>query len=974
MPRFLNWLAGSLSRPEPRPRRATRAGRRPALEMLESRLLPTVSMYPVRMGPPGQQSVVEEIRVDSAPTAIAFAQVGGTIMVSANTDIVDSDWTNTRVFRPGDGPATIDASLAGIQRVEIHEEWGNNIVAIIATLDPVTIFSGARDRITVGDGTGNVLGIGGTVDVVGSAGGTSLTVNDQGDAAPHTVNLDGGSITGLAPAAITYAPSQVSSLTVQLGGGADTVNVAGTSVPTSVVCGASATINVGNGSVLGIGGALNIVAGAGHPTINVNDQNDPGAPDVSLRTVTGDGSTSTITGLSPAPITFDNTRTAAVNLDLPGGSSLTLDGSNDPTSRTVNVDEDFSGRFGYDAGEIAGLIPATITYPLVTVALVTLHTGTGNETVNVLEEGGLHNKPMTLVGHSSHTTVNVGNYGSGAGNGNALGILGALTVTNAVAGGTTLNIDDGADAFNHLITLDTRQAPGVPWLYGTVTGLAPASISYRTGAVGGLAIKVGTGCITFDVLAAAVPVRLAGNATNTTVNVGQGSTARISASLGITGETALTLDDSTDPVSRTITLTQQQYVNANRNLVTLGEIFGLAPGAITYDPASLGQFYLGTGTGTETVNVNALAVRSTWMVAHSNSTVFDLGSGGTVRSIHTTLQVRGGGMPNGAWASPRVVVDDSADTSPQAIAVTPQFLPNVPPYSNFNFLPFGAAVPYDLLTGFAGLTVWVPALWDTAALTVKTGLGGATVTAVVLGPTTLVGSPSASNTLNAGSGGWNLTGHNAGSLGPLSFSGFGSVNAGGGSTFAFQGGASLSGTLRVGGANNTLDYTNYGGDVVVNLQTGHATGAGALAGAFGTVIGASGGGGPGVYNILVGNGGILKGGNGRRNLLIAGPGKATLLGGDGEDILIAGTTAYDLEATSARLIAIMSEWTRTDESYATRVTRLTRGLGVPYLTAQTVRGNHAGNTLTGGAGLDWFFARPGSDQTDRAFSESLVSL
>ena len=59
----------------------------------------------------------------------------------------------------------------------------------------------------------------------------------------------------------------------------------------------------------------------------------------------------------------------------------------------------------------------------------------------------------------------------------------------------------------------------------------------------------------------------------------------------------------------------------------------------------------------------------------------------------------------------------------------------------------------------------------------------------------------------------------------------------------------------------------------------------------------------------------IDGGAGR-DILIAGASGATLNGGAGEDILIAGTTDYDTNDTA--LLAIMSEWTRTDEDYATR--------------------------------------------------------
>jgi hypothetical protein len=87
----------------------------------------------------------------------------------------------------------------------------------------------------------------------------------------------------------------------------------------------------------------------------------------------------------------------------------------------------------------------------------------------------------------------------------------------------------------------------------------------------------------------------------------------------------------------------------------------------------------------------------------------------------------------------------------------------------------------------------------------------------------------------------------------------------------------------------------------------------------------NGGSGPGGYNILVGNGGnILTGGNGRRNLLIAGVTASQLFGGNDDDILIGGTTAYDKEAGLVSLQAIMAYWTGGD-LYATRVANLSSG-------------------------------------------------
>jgi hypothetical protein len=69
------------------------------------------------------------------------------------------------------------------------------------------------------------------------------------------------------------------------------------------------------------------------------------------------------------------------------------------------------------------------------------------------------------------------------------------------------------------------------------------------------------------------------------------------------------------------------------------------------------------------------------------------------------------------------------------------------------------------------------------------------------------------------------------------------------------------------------------------------------------------------------------------------------------DILIGGTTAYDLDQ-NGELEAIMAEWTRTDLSYADRVNHILNGDDAldPYpLNASTVFDNGAANTITGNA-------------------------
>jgi hypothetical protein len=215
---------------------------------------------------------------------------------------------------------------------------------------------------------------------------------------------------------------------------------------------------------------------------------------------------------------------------------------------------------------------------------------------------------------------------------------------------------------------------------------------------------------------------------------------------------------------------------------------------------------------------------------------------------------------------------------------------------------------------------------------------------------------------------WDITANNAGTLssatiaGPVSFTGVGNLTGGtANNTFVFSDGAAISGNLDGGRAGATLDDSAYSTSVVVDLQTGTATGVGGTIAHIKNVIGGTGGG-AGVYNVLVGNGGnTLTGGNGRRNLLIAGSLAGTLLGGDDDDILIGGTTLYDRDMAS--LLAIMSYWSGTADDFGTRVSNLLTGNGMPLLDPTTVTSNGGGNTLTGGPGLNLYYGSD-TDTTD----------
>jgi hypothetical protein len=187
--------------------------------------------------------------------------------------------------------------------------------------------------------------------------------------------------------------------------------------------------------------------------------------------------------------------------------------------------------------------------------------------------------------------------------------------------------------------------------------------------------------------------------------------------------------------------------------------------------------------------------------------------------------------------------------------------------------------------------------------------------------------------------------------------------------------------LNAGSGTNTLDYTGYAANVLVNLPLGAATGFSGISN-IQNVTGASAGA-PGSYNVLIGNGGnVLTGGNDRRNLLVAGASPSTLIGGNRDDILIAGTTDYDIsDQWQAAFTALMNEWTQATD-YASRADHVQNGGGLndPYLlNATTVHSNGGGNTLNGhGGGADernLYFASPG-DTTDQdpGLGEQLVTI
>lgn len=911
---------------------------------------------------------------------------GGNDVLTLNLDAdnpaaITYNITMGLVTRPGLPSIT----YSNFDRVEVQTNNNNSTVANVIATHPntVTIVDGAK---TVNVGNGNLPdNIKGPLFIRSAAGQMNVTVNDSADGVFHTATLDSanflgadyGFITGLSPAPIAYNYHDTSSLTLQTGTGGATVNVMATGMPPPQFIGqadsaalnlvghASGIVNVGkNGSLNQITGEVTVSAPAGgaYITLNVDDSKDGAAhPAVVLDTVTMNGfpygrisglapkdieyryaDTSTVTvqtGTGGAtvnvkatakPVTLTGHADGTVNVgnagsvqDVKGSLTITnppaytvinVDDSADPAVRNVTLESASASKWG----KISGVLPgnAFVKYKYLDTEIVTVQTGiaVGN-TVNVKSTV----KPVKLIGHAN-STVNVGNAGS------VQDIKGKVTIHNPPAY-TTLNVDDSADAvYRPNVVLDS--VTHLYDLYGQISNLAPAAIEYQYSATALANVHTGSGGATVNVKSTRKPVNVIGHA-NGTVNVGNaGSVQEIQGDLTISDPPAyitLNIDDSADPLGRNVTLAKLDPAKST--------IVGLAPGAINYVTADVATISLKTGTGGDTVNVQAMAKPFALnTLAGAAADVINLGDGSNgLSSITAPLTIQ-------ASNDDALNFNDQDFMDSRIYAVSDTSVtwlggPTVS-YTGLGGLVLNGSIgtDYFVLNGTSA----------TAALTVTGGGGNNTVVS------------------SKGHNIWSLPGTNTGSLfatayqAPVSFTNVQNLIAGGTDDyFLFADGAGITGNLN-GGGYGTLDYRNYSTSVVVDLQLpleGTDTGVGGtvtgIRSVFGGTVTPAG---PDVYNLLIGSGGnYLVGGTGRRNILVAGASPGTIVGGDGEDLIITGKMSYDTHVGLAEWYAIAAYWASAD-AFAVRMANLLAGSGVPLLDSTTVTGNGSGNVLSGAGG------------------------
>ncbi len=814
----------------------------------------------------------------------------------------------------------------------------------------------------------------------------TITVSTQGGGVRVTLNGE----------TAQFEPGAISSIVINPGTGNDRVTIGATPA------GVPVTVNLGSG--------YNTVT-IGAPTLNnaasvtVNGQpggqaqlivDDHGTPTSETYTVTNSSVTRTSGGVGA--ITYRNIQILDVNVGtateavqvlstntatrtiIYGGSGidtvtigtpgllnhgpLVIDGANSRCTLNIN-DQSTVIAQTYTITSAAVTAEAnTISYSH--IANLVLNVGSGGETTNVQSTAA--GTTTTIDGGSRIDLVNLGLN-------NSLALINGPVVLANNGSQARLNVNDASDTASH---------PSVFISSGGITGLAPAAISFTSSSVNHLVVNGSPGSTTYMVAATPAATDMAlttGRGNNETVNV-QAATVALTLNFpGNNGNNVLNLglNHSLGSISGAVTITGAGLVavfgddsadSSNRAVVLgPGGLTGIAPAPINFNYGVVSTLVINGGRGNNTYTIAAtppsssvtlntgpgidtIFVRRTSDLVHIDSSA---GSGADhiyLGETTNTLDFLTGEVRVNAAATDTLVLNDQGTPRARTYRVLPNYVVWAGHDVSFSGLQSvtingSADSTFDLSTGTS-----------TAAAVILNGLGSSS----------LIGS-------NAGNF-WEITGADTGVLSgsaypnPVAFNQVGSLTAGtGGDYFLLDDGATLSGNL-AGGGSDTLDYGPYSTTVIVDLQTGAATGvAGSVSGIRNVVGGSGGPADSSVYNLLIGNGGnTLTGGTGRRNILVAGGSASTLIGGDQDDLLIGGTTMYDSEVGLASWQQIAAYWAGTDD-YFTRVANLTSGNGVPLLDASTVSNNGGGNTLLGhdgGAGeLNLYYGLdPSQENTD----------
>ena len=280
-------------------------------------------------------------------------------------------------------------------------------------------------------------------------------------------------------------------------------------------------------------------------------------------------------------------------------------------------------------------------------ANLTIHTGTGMNTVNVWSVYGYDT--LTVVGHGDNE-VDIGN----ASTGSARAIYGPVHVSSPCIGCyTTLNFHDWSDATGRTVSYTKT----------SVSGLAPANIDWSEYDISAVTLYAGTGADTVNVTSTFAPLTIHGTNGLDAVDIGNaGSAQGIQGAVTIdnySNYTNILIDDSADATARLATLTDSS-------------VTGIAPAAINWTAPNIGTITLGMGTGADTVNVLSTdpAVTIQGTDGHDKVTI---GNGGSVQGILGPVDVRN------FLSRTALIIDDSADATGRTAIYTKSGVTGISP-------------------------------------------------------------------------------------------------------------------------------------------------------------------------------------------------------------------------------------------------------------------------------------------------------
>lgn len=532
----------------------------------------------------------------------------------------------------------------------------NNDTVDIEGTSPATTLTvlggGGSDTVNIDDGSGSVQGIDGNVSVQNPQGSFALNIADETDGIGRSAVLTAGSITGLAPGVISWDTSSISSLSIRGPIGPSNFTIDGNPSNTSSSIGPVETILQDNGAdhvlvqnTVGTGGAsLIIVATAFGTSITLGD------PATGVQGITGLVDIGALSNAAPV---------------------LTVDDAGDTTGRNVTI----------SSTDISGLAPAQMVYT--GLGALNVECGSGFYGITVQSTAA----PLALNGGGSTAIVTIGNSSS-------VQAINAPVALQDPGGEMFLLVDDSADAITRNVVITS----------GSITGLAPATMSYAENDLASLAVDGSKASSSYAIngtpasLLRTVTTSLNGGPNADFVQV-ERTSAEASLTVNGGGSDTVHIGDAFDSVQSILGSVSIEGTSGSINLGIFDEgdgtgrtatmsafgITGLAPAAINWSPSALSALSVdgpaapSTFTITTTPSVVGRAITTT-LSDDSADQVFvqnTSGSGGaslTVAPLFFRTSITLGNPANGVQgiagtvniqpannAAPALTVDDSGD-------------------------------------------------------------------------------------------------------------------------------------------------------------------------------------------------------------------------------------------------------------------------------------------------------------------------